>query len=81
MDSNHLRVDLAFDKQSDYNFTLFVGNLPFTIKDEEMYKFFEKCGKISYVRVIRDPKTFYGKGIGYVSFCDKEAYSKALLLN
>jgi hypothetical protein len=27
-----------------------------------MYKFFEKCGKISYVRVIRDPKTFYGKG-------------------
>jgi RNA recognition motif-containing protein len=36
--------------------------LPFTIKDEEMYKFFEKCGKISYVRVIRDPKTFYGKG-------------------
>ena len=69
MDSNHLRVDLAFDKKvklyyikSDYNFTLFVGNLPFTIKDEEMYKFFEKCGKISYVRVIRDPKTFYGKG-------------------
>jgi hypothetical protein len=33
------------------------------MKDEEMYNYFSECGKIEYVRLIRDPYTFVGKGL------------------
>lgn len=47
----------------NYKFTIFVGNLSFQMKDEEMYNYFSECGKIEYVRLIRDPYTFVGKGL------------------
>ncbi|KAK7281873.1 hypothetical protein RIF29_10213 [Crotalaria pallida] len=53
----------------------FVGNLPFDVKDEELYQLF--CGKsnlesnveaVKVVRVVRDPHLNVGKGIAYVLF-------------
>ncbi|KAF6151728.1 hypothetical protein GIB67_002011 [Kingdonia uniflora] len=79
---NHVRVDMACpprkklkgDSASIYDNkrTVFVGNLPFDVKDEEIYQLF--CGikqfqsSIEAVRVIRDPHTSIGKGIAYVLF-------------
>ena len=38
------------------------------VKDDEVYEFFQACGKIDNVRIIRDPFTGLAKGFGYVNF-------------
>ncbi|KAK8945301.1 hypothetical protein KSP40_PGU006959 [Platanthera guangdongensis] len=83
---NHIRVDMACPPRKkmkgesrvyDRKKTAFVGNLPFDVKDEELYKLF--CGlnpsepNVEAVRVIRDPSTSAGKGIAYVLFKTRDA--------
>lgn len=81
----HIRVDLSAPAQEgarastdDYSTTVFIGNLPFIVNEEELRAFFVGCGDIENVRVVRDPKTFIGKGIGYVMFKTKESMQKAI---
>lgn len=45
-----------------------MGNLPFVVSEEEVRTHFSKFGTIQNVRLVRDPKTFIGKGIGFVMF-------------
>ncbi|KAG8382506.1 hypothetical protein BUALT_Bualt05G0084300 [Buddleja alternifolia] len=84
---NHIRVDRACPPRKklkgddsplyDNKRTVFVGNLPFDVKDEEIYKLF--CGiknlesSVEAVRVIRDPGSSLGKGIAYVLFKTMDA--------
>ncbi|XWS62174.1 hypothetical protein CRYUN_Cryun07bG0188400 [Craigia yunnanensis] len=84
---NHIRVDRACPPRKklkgenaplyDNKRTVFVGNLPFDVKDEEIYQLF--CGinnlvsGIEAVRVVRDPQFGVGKGIAYVLFKTREA--------
>jgi RNA recognition motif-containing protein len=42
--------------------------LPFVISEEEVHAHFAKFGQIKNVRLVREPKTFIGKGIGFVMF-------------
>ncbi|KAL1223776.1 hypothetical protein V5N11_005829 [Cardamine amara subsp. amara] len=89
IDGNHIRVDRACPPRKklkvhdaathlyDPKRTVFMGNLPFDVKDEEVYQLF--TGKsnlentIEAVRVIRDPHLNIGKGIAYVLFKTREA--------
>ncbi|TKV90104.1 hypothetical protein SEVIR_9G006300v4 [Setaria viridis] len=83
---NHIRVDMACPPRKklrgegplyDRKRTVFVGNLPFDVKDEELYQLF--CGSsgsegdVEAIRVIRDPNSSLGKGIAYVLFKTREA--------
>ncbi|KAH7576490.1 hypothetical protein JRO89_XS01G0082500 [Xanthoceras sorbifolium] len=84
---NHIRVDRACPPRKklkgenaplyDNRRTLFVGNLPFDVKDEEVYQLF--CGlnnlesSVEAVRVIRHSHMRVGKGIAYVLFKTREA--------
>ncbi|OEL32168.1 RNA-binding protein 34 [Dichanthelium oligosanthes] len=83
---NHIRVDMACPPRKklrgegplyDRKRTVFVGNLPFDVKDEELYKLF--CGSsgsegdVEAIRVVRDPNSSLGKGIAYVLFKTREA--------
>lgn len=84
---NHIRVDRACPPRKklkgedaplyDNKKTVFVGNLPFDVKDEEIYQLF--CGlndlesSVEAVRVIRHPHMRVGKGIAYVLFKTREA--------
>ncbi|KAH0433799.1 hypothetical protein IEQ34_026930 [Dendrobium chrysotoxum] len=83
---NHIRVDMACPPRKkmkgdarlyDRKRTAFVGNLPFDVKDEELYQLF--CGlsqsepNVEAVRVVRDPNTSIGKGIAYVLFKTRDA--------
>ncbi|KAJ1292649.1 hypothetical protein BS78_01G006100 [Paspalum vaginatum] len=83
---NHIRVDMACPPRKkrrgegplyDRKRTVFVGNLPFDVKDEELYQVF--CGSsgsegdVEAIRVIRDPKSSIGKGFAYVLFKTREA--------
>lgn len=46
--------------------------------EDELWKLFEPCGAISYVRIVRDSHTGMGKGFGYVNFMDSDAVQLAL---
>ncbi|WVZ61332.1 hypothetical protein U9M48_011230 [Paspalum notatum var. saurae] len=83
---NHIRVDVACPPRKkrrgegplyDRKRTVFVGNLPFDVKDEELYQVFCASsgseGDVEAIRVIRDPKSSVGKGIAYVLFKTREA--------
>ncbi|KAL9282592.1 putative RNA recognition motif domain, nucleotide-binding alpha-beta plait domain superfamily [Arabidopsis thaliana] len=93
IDGNHVRVDRACPPRKkqkghddthlyDPKRTVFMGNLPFDVKDEEVYQLF--TGKsnlensIEAVRVIRDPHLNIGKGIAYVLFKTREAANLVL---
>lgn len=41
-----IRVTAADNKELDYEKTIFVGNLPFDTKEEELRQFCSKIGKI-----------------------------------
>ena len=58
--------------------TVFVGNLPWVVSEEEVRKHFSDCGTIQNVRLIRDKDTLLGKGIGYIKFSSKEEMRKAI---
>ncbi|KAL9256672.1 Nucleolar protein 12-like protein [Drosera capensis] len=84
---NHIRVDRACPPRKklkgdsaplyDTKRTLFLGNLPFDVKDEEVYRLFngisQQESSVEAVRIIRDSRTSAGKGIAYVLFNSREA--------
>ncbi|CAA7403862.1 unnamed protein product [Spirodela intermedia] len=85
-DGNHIRVDMACPPRKKmktetplYNMkrSVFVGNLPFDVKDEEVYQLFcednQLGSNVEAIRVIRDPQTSLGKGIAYVLLKTREA--------
>ncbi|PWA00046.1 hypothetical protein BB558_003890 [Smittium angustum] len=83
-EDRHLRVDVSSNTKSeadDTKCTIFVGNLSFTAKEEDLWKLFEGCGDIEYVRIIRDSQTGLGKGFCYVKFKDSSSIPLALKLN
>ena len=78
-----IRVDLSAksnDTQHDQTKAIFVGNLSFAVNEDEVREHFEKCGKITNVRIIRDAKTGIGKGFCYVNFAKTESVKMALEL-
>ncbi|KAL7594246.1 hypothetical protein Lser_V15G27519 [Lactuca serriola] len=86
---NHIHVDRACPPRKklkgenanaplyDNKRTVFIGNLPFDVKDEELYQLFNGFNNlkdcIEAIRVVRDPGTSLGKGIAYVLFNTREA--------
>lgn len=59
--------------------SVFVGNLRFDVRDDELIKHFEsKVGPVKYVRVVRDSGTGVGKGFGFVVFDERASVKKAL---
>ncbi|XP_024987026.1 RNA-binding protein 34 [Cynara cardunculus var. scolymus] len=84
---NHIHVDRAIPPRKklkgenaplyDSKRTVFIGNLPFDVKDEELYQLFTGFNNlkdsIEAIRVVRDPGTSMGKGIAYVLFTTREA--------
>ena len=93
-EDKHLRVDTFIEQApiprsqgrtygvnklgEDFTRTIFIGNLPYIVSEEDVRQQFEDCGKIENVRLVRDAKTFIGKGIGYVMFSSVEEMQKAL---
>ena len=60
---------------------IYVGNLPYTMSDDELRTTFERFGAVSSAKVIIDRATNRSKGFGFVemaSQCDGEAAIKAL---
>ena len=85
----HLRIDTAAPAGEssavahahDIRKSVFLGNLPHAISEETLWKLFASCGKIAYVRLIREPHTQIGKGFGYVGFHEAGSVEAALQLH
>jgi nucleolar protein 12 len=75
MGEHRLRVDICTSDGSAPNYdtklTIFVGNLPFDIRENQLIEHFSACvgdNDIDFVRIIRDRMTGVGKGIAFVAF-------------
>ena len=82
VEGHTIRVDMALDgKKHDQKKAIFLGNLHFSTKEDDVKKVFEKCGEILDVRLVRDSTTGIGKGFGYVNFATADAVELAMRLN
>ncbi|CAB3409354.1 unnamed protein product [Caenorhabditis bovis] len=80
LDDHIIRVDKCTGKtEFSKDVAVFVGNLPFELTDEALFKFFdENVGPVASVRIVRDPATGKGKGFAFVNFKDDASASLAL---
>jgi nucleolar protein 12 len=76
---------------NDYETTIFIGNLPFQVNEEELRRHFcDVAGRqntngeglkndgILNVRIIRDKETFLSKGIAYIQYTSKPLMRMAI---
>jgi RNA recognition motif-containing protein len=52
---------------------IYVGNLPFSVTEEELRELFEQHGTVHSVRLIDDKHTGRPRGFGFVDMDDAEA--------
>ena len=61
--------------------TLYVGNLPWATKAEDLEKIFSEYGEVISSRVITDRETGRSRGFGFVEVADQDADSIIAALN
>lgn len=57
---------------------IFIGSLPFAVKDEALKELFAAFGEVKFARVISDKQTGRSKGYGFVEMDDEAAARKAI---
>ena len=57
---------------------LFVGNIPFSMTEEELRQIFEGCGSILSCKLIVDFETGRSRGFGFIEYSSKEEAEKAI---
>jgi RNA recognition motif-containing protein len=58
--------------------TLFVGNLPYSMTEDDLRALFEASGRVVSVRVVVDRETRRPKGFGFVEFDAPNAADAAI---
>ena len=81
LEGRHLHVTMAGNVDKDFKTTIFIGNLNYKSDEEEIRKYFEDCGTVEYVRLVRDSKTQRPKGFCYLKFSEKSSVIKAIEKN
>jgi len=51
--------------------SIYVGDLDEDVDDKRLKQFFDPCGEVLSVKVVKDPTTGVSKGFGFVSFSNK----------
>jgi RNA recognition motif-containing protein len=57
---------------------LYVGNLPFSVTQEQLKDLFAPMGEVTEVTLIVDKATGRSRGFGFVTISDDEAATKAI---
>ena len=57
---------------------VYVGNIPWATKEDELKEAFSSYGDIEEVVIIRDKLTGRSKGFGFITFAEDEAADKAI---
>ncbi len=58
--------------------SLFVGNLPWSVKDEDLQAKFSEFGEVTSARIINDKFSGRSRGFGFVDMANDEEASKAI---
>ena len=72
------RADHFGDRQSAPSTTLFVGGIPFSMTEDQMYEAFGEFGDITRVRIPTDRETGAPRGMAYVEFSSLDESKAAL---
>ena len=59
--------------------TIFVGNIPWSITEDELHQLFERYGSVASVRLATDRETGRSRGFGFVEMPDADAAQAAIL--
>jgi len=57
---------------------IYVSNLSFNVKDEDLKELFTSYGEVTSAKVIMDKMTNQSRGFGFVEMSDDEASKKAI---
>ena len=57
---------------------LYVGNLPFRVRDEDLQSLFQQAGAVQSVNIIRDKVSGQSRGFGFVEMASAEDGEKAI---
>lgn len=57
---------------------IYVGNLPYTVVEEDLREIFEEYGEVASVKIINDKLTGRSKGFGFVEMDDDDEARKAI---
>lgn len=79
--NNFITVQRVGKTKFDEHVTVFLGNLPIDVQENDVHEFFSDCGSISGVRLVRDSLTGAGKGFGFISFHSQDSLVLALEKN
>ena len=57
---------------------IFIGCLPFSIKETELRSYFEKYGEVTSVKIITDKYSGKSKGFGFIEMPDEDNAKEAI---
>ena len=59
--------------------TIFVGNIPWSITEDELHQLFERYGSVASVRLAIDRETGRARGFGFVEMPDADEAQAAIM--
>jgi RNA recognition motif-containing protein len=57
---------------------IFIGSLPFSLKETELRSYFEKYGEVTSVKIITDKYSGKSKGFGFIEMPDEDSAKEAI---
>jgi RNA recognition motif-containing protein len=58
--------------------TIYVGNINYSLGEEELQKIFEVLGKVESIKIIRDKRTGKSKGFAFIEMPNKKEAMEAI---
>ncbi len=58
--------------------TIYVGNINYSLSEEDVKRIFEVLGKVDAIKIIRDKKTGKSKGFGFLDMPGKKEALEAI---
>ncbi|XP_031558087.1 zinc finger CCHC-type and RNA-binding motif-containing protein 1-like [Actinia tenebrosa] len=58
--------------------TIYVGNLPYSLTNSDLYKVFSRYGKVVRVTILKDKESRESKGVAFILFLDKQTAQAAV---
>jgi len=70
--------NLGFFKRKNPGATVYIGNLSFNSDENSIKKLFTPFGRVNFVKLVLDTKTYKSKGIAFVQMPEKDEAQAAI---
>jgi RNA recognition motif-containing protein len=64
--------------EKGYEMNIYVGNLPFKVREEELTELFQEFGELASVNVVKDRHSGQSKGFGFVDMPNNSEADQAI---